>query len=287
LPGIVAGSLAEFIAMKRLTLAVVGLILPSLLVGCAQNPYVLQGQVQTLQTEQASLARRNEEFKSRAETLDRNNQELETFLAQERQQKRLLEDQLAAMRDQLNTTNTQLARAKSEVDQFGKKTEALEAGLKKQAGATIRVNSSLKNSLPPLQIQGVEVRQDADVIRVELPGNRLFEPGGARLLPDGLRLIDEVARKLGQTYPDQMIGVEGHTSSDPIPAGRWTGHHQLSVAMAMAVSDQISGRGIVAARQLFLAGHGANHPVASNATQAGKDRNYRVELVVYPEKPTQ
>jgi chemotaxis protein MotB len=271
--------------MKRFTLPIVGLVLPLALVGCAQNPYVLQGKVQTLQTEQSTLARRNDELKSRADSLDRDNQELETFLAQERQQKRLLEDQLAAVRDQLNSTNSQLAKARSDVDQFGKKTEALEAGLKKQAGATIRVNSSLKNSLPPLRIQGVEVRQDVDVIRVELPGNRLFEPGGARLLPDGLRLIDEVSRQIAQTYPDQMIGVEGHTSSDPVQAGRWSGQHQLSVAMALAVSDQISGRGILPARQLFLAGHGANHPIASNATQAGKDRNYRVELVVYPEKP--
>ena len=148
------------------------------------------------------------------------------------------------------------------------------------------MNSSLRNSLPPIKIQGVEVRQDGEVVRIELPGNRLFEPGGARILPDGLRLIDDVSRQIAQTYPNQMIGIEGHTSNDPIAAGRWSGQHQLSVAMAMAVSDQISGRGVVPAKQLFLAGHGANHPVASNATQAGKDRNHRVELVVYPEKPT-
>jgi outer membrane protein OmpA-like peptidoglycan-associated protein len=38
--------------------------------------------------------------------------------------------------------------------------------------------------------------------------------------------------------------------------------------------------------QLFLAGHGPNHPVVSNATPAGKDRNRRVELVIYPERAT-
>ena len=30
--------------------------------------------------------------------------------------------------------------------------------------------------------------------------------------------------------------------------------------------------------QLFIVGQGANHPVVSNATPAGKDRNQRVEL---------
>jgi len=36
--------------------------------------------------------------------------------------------------------------------------------------------------------------------------------------------------------------------------------------------------------QLFLVAHGANHPVVSNATAAGRARNRRVELVIYPER---
>jgi outer membrane protein OmpA-like peptidoglycan-associated protein len=35
---------------------------------------------------------------------------------------------------------------------------------------------------------------------------------------------------------------------------------------------------------LFVVGHGANHPAVSNGTSAGKERNRRVELVVYPDR---
>src|SRR5262245_47063161 len=118
--------------------------------GCANNPYVLQGKVQTLQQQQTTLAQRNEELKTRADSLDRNNQELETMLAQERQQKRIVEDQLVAVRDQLSTAGAQLAKARTDVDSFTKKSETLEASLKKQTGATIRANSSVKNTLPPI-----------------------------------------------------------------------------------------------------------------------------------------
>jgi flagellar motor protein MotB len=263
-------------------IAVVALLAVS---GCANNPYALQGKVQTLEQQQTSLAQRNDELKGRADSLDRNNQELETLLAQERQQKRIIEDQLAAVRDQLSTANTQLAQARNDADSFSKKTETLEASLKKQTGATIRANSSLKNSLPPIRIEGVQVRQDGDVVRIELPGNRLFEPGSARLLPEGVRLIDDVSSQVLKTYPEQVIGVEGHTSSDPVPVGRWANQHQLSVGMAMAVYDQITSRQKINPSQLFLVGHGSNHPVVSNATQPGRDRNLRVELVVYPERP--
>ena len=36
--------------------------------------------------------------------------------------------------------------------------------------------------------------------------------------------------------------------------------------------------------QLFLVAHGANHPLVSNATAAGRARNRRIELVVYPDR---
>ena len=35
--------------------------------------------------------------------------------------------------------------------------------------------------------------------------------------------------------------------------------------------------------QLFVVGHGPNHPVVSNASDAGQARNRRIELVIYPE----
>ena len=41
---------------------------------------------------------------------------------------------------------------------------------------------------------------------------------------------------------------------------------------------------MMAPNQLFVIGHGGNHPVVSNASDAGKARNRRIEFVVYPER---
>jgi outer membrane protein OmpA-like peptidoglycan-associated protein len=38
------------------------------------------------------------------------------------------------------------------------------------------------------------------------------------------------------------------------------------------------------ADQMFVVGHGGSHPVVSNGTPAGKQRNRRVELVIYPDR---
>jgi flagellar motor protein MotB len=50
------------------------------------------------------------------------------------------------------------------------------------------------------------------------------------------------------------------------------------------VFDFLCGRTTLKPGQLFVVAHGPNHPVVSNATAAGRARNRRIELVVYPEQ---
>ena len=65
--------------------------------GCADNPMVLQGQVNKLQQQQMAVWRQNQQLQARASALDRDNQELGSLLAQSRQQTNVLDDQLAAV----------------------------------------------------------------------------------------------------------------------------------------------------------------------------------------------
>jgi hypothetical protein len=94
----------------------------------------------------------------------------------------------------------------------------------------------------------------------------------------------DAAAELRRNYPEQIIGIEGYTDSDPIAGGQWRNNHELSAARAMAVFDVLVSSGRYRADQLLVVGHGPNRPVVSNATLEGKQRNRRVELVVYPEK---
>ncbi len=252
--------------------------------GCAQNPLVLQNQLQTLQQQHTAVAKRNDELVSRAEALDRDNQELGTLLAQERQRVTIVQDQVAALQDQLKGATTQLAQTREQHSVSEKKVETLAASAKRRTTATISANRSLTASLPDIDVPGVEVRPDGNVVRIELPGGQLFEPGGARLLPQAPGTIEAVAAEIARLYPQQRIGIEGHTDSDTVAGVSWHNNHQLAIGRAMAVYEQLVARGRLKPAQLFVAGHGANHPVVSNGTPAGKDRNRRVEIVIYPER---
>jgi chemotaxis protein MotB len=52
----------------------------------------------------------------------------------------------------------------------------------------------------------------------------------------------------------------------------------------MSVYDVLISRTRVPDDQLAVVGHGSNRPVMSNASPEGKQRNRRVELVVYPDR---
>jgi chemotaxis protein MotB len=259
------------------------LLLIPLLAGCGQNAYTLYRQNQQLAQQQQTFATQNGELLGRAQTLDRDNQELEALLAQSRQQIQLLKDELNVTRDQLRGTASQLADLRSEKQGLEKRAAALTASVTRRVGATIEPNNSLIGKLTVIHLPGVEVRQDGDVIRIELPGEKLFVPGTAQLQPEAPRLIDGVMGDVLRAYPEQVIGVEGHTDSDPISTPQYPSNHHLSAARALTVYDHIRRRFPLDPQQLFVVGHGANHPVVSNATPAGKARNRRVELVIYPE----
>jgi len=258
------------------------------LAGCKENPFVqnsmvLQGQVKQLQQDQTQLAQKGREFQTRAETLDKDNQDLETQLAQARQKTQLVEEQLAAVQDQLRTTSGQLAQVRLDKDSTEKKAQSLMASLERRSPATITANTSLGGTLTVFELPGIEVRRDDDVVRIELPADKMFNPGTSQLSPDGTRLLDAVASEMGHHYPSQRIGVEGHVAGDP-QGSLQPNAQQISLSQAATVYDHLVSRGQISPAQLFIAGHGANHPIVSNGTAAGQQRNRRVEIVVFPEK---
>jgi chemotaxis protein MotB len=253
--------------------------------GCAQNPLLAgRNPPMAANQQQLAMAQQADELARRAETLDQDNQQLSTLLAQSRQQNQLLEEQLAATRNQLGSAAEQLARLQTEQQTLARKTEALTASTRRRAGASISANNSFQDTLPSFSIPGVEVRRDNDVIRIEIPADKLFDNGTWQLRPGAGRLVDDISDDLARNYTAHFIGIEGHGGNEPSNSAADARVHVLSIQRATAVFDHIAARGRLPASQLFIAGHGANHPVVSNATSAGRQRNERIELVIYPEQ---
>lgn len=249
--------------------------------GCA-NPY----RMQLAQAEQEKVAMRQqyEQLQARTTTLDQENQEVNQLLAQSRQQVQIFQEQADALRQQLASATDQVERLKSDTSVSKQKVENLVASMRSRGGAIISPNNSLSSDLPQIEVAGVQVRRDGDVIRFELSCDQLFETGGVRLRPGSDVLLKRLGDELLRNYPGHKIAVEGHTDSDPVRLSQYPSNHHLSLAQATTVYEFLANNTQLQARQLLVVGHGGNHPLYSNASPAGKARNRRVEIVVYPDR---
>jgi len=255
------------------------LLLSLAAVGC-QGPAAKQAQL--FQEQRLALENRNRELQARLNELDRENQRQNALLAQAQQQSQLYQEQAEALRDQMQALLAQNERLKQLAQSSRQEIDALTASARRYGGAMITPNNSLQGNLPELNLPGVRVRRDEDLIRVEIASDQIFAPGDARLTLAGEQLIEQVGSELLRAYPQQRIGVEGHTSDQPPPNG-WSSNHELSTAQATTVFNFLQHRVHFPAEQLVVIGYGSNRPLFSNATAAGQARNRRIEIVVFPE----
>jgi chemotaxis protein MotB len=132
------------------------------------------------------------------------------------------------------------------------------------------------------QTRGLETKIETAVSRrglvvTVLTDNILFDSGSAQLRSGSDRLLDALARLLKTTVRNP-IQVEGNTDNVPV-SGQFPTNWELSTARASAVVREMIGHGVNPDR-LSATGYADRHPIATNATDAGRRRNRRVELVV-------
>lgn len=124
----------------------------------------------------------------------------------------------------------------------------------------------------------VETTVDERGLVISILSDRiLFDVGSADLRPGAGALLGPIAQLL-RAQPNPLR-VEGHTDSEPIHTARYRSNWELSTARAITVVHYLLRHGI-ASQRLSAAGYGAEHPVAPNATAAGRARNRRIEIVV-------
>lgn len=242
----------------------------------ATSAWQQPGTQQPYETQLAELNRRTAQ-------LDANNRDLHAQLAQSQQQVQVTRDQLTLLQRRLEDTAQQLRETQVARQEAERRVDGLQASLQRRGNAVISANNSIRQQLGLVDIPGIEVRQDQDVIRIELPSDQLFVGGSTQMQPTAYLLVDQVATAIQRNYPRQRIGIEGHTDATTAAGMSAAALHQLTAAQAAAVFDQLTQRNRLPPQQLFTVAYGANHPRVANATPDTRAKNRRVEVVVYPE----
>jgi len=124
--------------------------------------------------------------------------------------------------------------------------------------------------------EAAAVRREGNLLAVTFKGDVTFDTNSTVVKPGLYREIDRVAGVLTQ-YPETLIRVEGHTDS----VGTEEYNLDLSFRRANSVRDLLVQRGVNISR-IQPAGFGETMPVATNATEAGRQLNRRVEIKIAP-----
>lgn len=129
---------------------------------------------------------------------------------------------------------------------------------------------------PKAKKQLVQITREKLVIKDRI----YFATGKAVILPKSFGLLDQIADVLN-THPEiGNISIEGHTDS----MGKREANTKLSEARAASVRTYLMRRSVDSTR-LKAIGYGPDRPADSNASEAGRANNRRVEFMIEtPEK---
>ena len=123
---------------------------------------------------------------------------------------------------------------------------------------------------------GVDVERRGDDIVLNMPSSVTFGFDSSELTGQARNALNDVANILTQ-YTDTRVNIVGHTDS----TGSVSYNQQLSERRAEAVGNYLAQSGVMNNR-LYITGSGPHQPVASNATEAGRAQNRRVEITLSP-----
>lgn len=152
------------------------------------------------------------------------------------------------------------------------------AGMNSTAKQVEDMASAVKAAMADLIDKNViVVRTTPQGIEVEIQTDILFASGTAVLSPQAIHIMQRLAVVL-TSFPNP-VRVEGHTDNMPIHTTVFPSNWELSAARSASVVHLLMEKGIKPTR-LAVIGVGEYRPVADNATEAGRNRNRRVVIVI-------
>lgn len=115
-------------------------------------------------------------------------------------------------------------------------------------------------------------------LKITMNSEVSFDFNSSRLQPAFEQSLDKVAGILNR-YEQTRIKIVGHTDN----AGSEVYNQQLSEKRSSAVGFALENRGVRTSR-ILTSGRGESEPRATNNTEAGRQLNRRVEMLIIPKE---
>lgn len=136
----------------------------------------------------------------------------------------------------------------------------------------------------PSRFQVKNVAGETRISLSDLMKQLRFESGEATITSEGYHVLDELIAHLKTAAGDRLVRVEGHADNmeiGPSLKSIYQTNWDLSKARAGGVLRYLIEKGGIDSAKLSSVGYGDTKPIAGNATEMGRQKNRRVDIVLY------
>ncbi|PWT95519.1 MAG: hypothetical protein C5B52_17655 [Bacteroidetes bacterium] len=173
-----------------------------------------------------------------------------------------------------------LAAYKQDCEATKQKLEAARGKMQAEYDNLQEVAKKIEEAVADFKSKGVDVVTKDGIIYVDMADNLLYKTGSWSVNKEGKKALGALASALND-YPKLKVVVQGNTDDKKYKNiwDNWT----LSTERANEVVRILSDKYKVDATRLTAAGKGKYNPVEDNASEAGRAKNRRTEIILNPD----
>ncbi len=143
------------------------------------------------------------------------------------------------------------------------------------------VKPKVEKMFSPEILRGdMRVVLDSRGLVVTVLDHALFDPDETQFTSSGEEILGKMATVLSSELPKNQVILEGHTDNQAIEDAGGVTNWEYSIGRATAVLHFFLETQGLSPERFGVAGFAEYRPVDSNATEEGRDRNRRVEVVI-------
>lgn len=257
------------------------------LTGCvSKKQYAeLQTTHNALKDKYASLDKDYQDAKVQIATFTSDSKSLAARLAEEQQRNRDLQAAYgklqASYTENVAQGNVNISKLVDEINASNKFIKQLVDAKSKSDSLNQALTNKLTRSLTREEMNDVDVQVLKGVVYISLADNMLYKSGSYEIGDRAGETLSKIA-KIITDYKDYDVLVEGNTDNVPISQKNIRNNWDLSALRASSVVQALQNQYGVDPKRLTAAGRGEYNPLADNATEKGRQRNRRTQIIITP-----
>ena len=240
------------------------------------------------QTENKSLT---EKLQDAREDLAAKNARIASLEEQQKGMQQMLkaaEDKYAKLQESLDKSltnasqnNVSIEKLVDQINESNQYIRHLVEVKSKSDSLNMVLTNNLTRSLTKEELKEVDVQVLKGVVYISLADNMLYKSGSYEINARAAETLSKIA-KIIKDYKDYDVLIEGNTDNVPIKKQNIRNNWDLSTLRASSVVQALQNDYGVDPKRLTAGGRGEYNPIASNDTEAGKQRNRRTQIIITP-----